>query len=56
MIVLDTDRISILQHEDSPKASSLIEKLESLPEGEAVTTAVTLITRLVAVARSVDPI
>ena len=42
MIALDTDHISILQHEDSPKAVALVEKLESLPEGEAVTTAVTL--------------
>ena len=31
MIILDTDHISVLQHEDSPKAVALLEKLEPLP-------------------------
>jgi hypothetical protein len=31
MIILDTDHISVLQHEDSPKTVVLLENLESLP-------------------------
>jgi hypothetical protein len=31
MIILDTDHISVLQHEDSPKTVGPLEKLESLP-------------------------
>jgi hypothetical protein len=31
MIILDTDHISVLQDEDSPKTVVLLEKLESLP-------------------------
>jgi len=42
MIILDTDRISVLQHEDSPKAAALLEKLEALPAEEVVTTVATL--------------
>ena len=42
MIILDTDHISVLQHEDSPKAIALLEKLEPLPSEEVATTAVTL--------------
>ena len=42
MIILDTDHISVLQHEDSPKAVALLEKLEALPSDEVATTAVTL--------------
>lgn len=42
MTVLDTDHISILQHEDSPQATALTEKLEALPDHEVATTAVTL--------------
>ena len=36
LIALDTDHISILQHEDSPKAIALFEKPEALPEGDVV--------------------
>ncbi len=42
MIILDTDHISVLQHEDSPKAVALLDRLESLPPKEVATTAVTL--------------
>jgi len=42
MIVLDTDHISVLQHEDSPKAVALVAKLEASPGDEIATTAVTL--------------
>jgi tRNA(fMet)-specific endonuclease VapC len=42
MIILDTDHISVLQHEDSPKTVSLLEKLDPLPFAEVATTAVTL--------------
>lgn len=43
MIILDTDHISVLQHEDSPKALALLERLEALPSDEAVVaTVVTL--------------
>jgi hypothetical protein len=42
MIILDTDHISVLQHEDSPKTVGLLEKLESLPPEEVATTVATL--------------
>jgi tRNA(fMet)-specific endonuclease VapC len=42
MMVLDTDHISILEHEDSRQAVALTERLEALPEDEIATTAVTL--------------
>ena len=42
MIILDTDHISVLQHEDSPKAVALLEKLEALPAEEVATTVATL--------------
>jgi len=42
MIILDTDHISVLQHEDSLKAIALLDKLESLPSEEVATTVATL--------------
>jgi hypothetical protein len=42
MMVLDTDHISILEHEDSPQAVALTKQLEALPKDEVATTAVTL--------------
>ncbi len=42
MIILDTDHISVLQHEDSPKTVVLLEKLEPLPPEEVTTTVATL--------------
>jgi hypothetical protein len=42
MIILDTDHISVLQHEDSPKTVVLLEKLERLPPEEVATTVATL--------------
>ena len=42
MIVLDTDHISVLQHEDSPEAVALSQKLALSPLDEVATTAVTL--------------
>ena len=42
MIILDTDHISVLQHEDSPKAIALQEKQEPLPSEEVATKVVTL--------------
>lgn len=42
MIILDTDHISVLQHEDSPKAVALLERLEALPSDEVATTVATL--------------
>ena len=42
MIVLDTDHISVLQHDDSPEAIALTQKLARLPLGEVATSAVTL--------------
>jgi tRNA(fMet)-specific endonuclease VapC len=42
MIILDTDHISVLQHEDSPKTVALLKKLESLPPEEVATTVATL--------------
>jgi predicted nucleic acid-binding protein len=42
MIILDTDHISVLQHEDSSTALALLERLESLPSEEIATTVATL--------------
>ena len=42
MMVLDTDHISVLQHEDSPEAIALTNRLETLSRHEVATTAVTL--------------
>mgnify|MGYP001566890442 CR=1 FL=1 len=42
MIVLDTDHVSILQHEESPAATALLSRLESVPLDDVATTAVTL--------------
>lgn len=42
MMVLDTDHVSILQHEDSPQAIALTKRLEALPKDEVATTVVTL--------------
>jgi tRNA(fMet)-specific endonuclease VapC len=42
MIILDTDHISVLQHEDSPKAVALLDKLKPFPSDDVATTVVTL--------------
>jgi tRNA(fMet)-specific endonuclease VapC len=42
MTVLDTDHISVLQHDDSSAGESLAKKLETLPNDEVATTAITL--------------
>jgi hypothetical protein len=42
MLDLDTDHISILQHDDSPQAVALAQRLEALSADEVATTAVTL--------------
>ena len=42
MIILDTDHISVLQHEDSSKALALLQKLDSIPPEDVATTAVTV--------------
>jgi tRNA(fMet)-specific endonuclease VapC len=42
MIILDTDHISVLQHEDSSKALALLQKLDSIPPEDIATTAVTV--------------
>ncbi len=42
MMVLDTDHISVLQHENSPEAIALTKRLEVLTGHQVATTAVTL--------------
>lgn len=41
MIVVDTDHISVLQHQDSPYAKGLRERIESVESDEVVTTVAT---------------
>jgi tRNA(fMet)-specific endonuclease VapC len=42
MIVLDTDHISLLQHPDSPEGQRLIQRLAASPDGDVVTTVITV--------------
>jgi tRNA(fMet)-specific endonuclease VapC len=42
MIILDTDRVSALQHRDAPKAFALQARLETLSADEIVTTVITI--------------
>jgi tRNA(fMet)-specific endonuclease VapC len=41
-MILDTDHISVLQHEDSPEAIALTRRLDALAKTEIATTVVTL--------------
>jgi tRNA(fMet)-specific endonuclease VapC len=42
MMVLDTDHVSVLQHDDSPQAIALTQSLAAVIEDQVSTTAVTL--------------